>query len=106
VDVSLTDREQLRPVTSEHVNEQPQWMATGEYVKYTGQVDRIPEFNPRSGDHLWTWAVMYRASPEAETPMLDTENLLLITGPGCFYCEQVYSKRLAMRRCSGHPQGS
>lgn len=49
------------------------------------------------------WGVMFRATPGVETPMLDTENLLLITGPGCYYCEQPYSERVAMRRCSGDP---
>jgi len=80
------------------------WTSTGQVVEIQkDQVDRVPDFDPRSGAHLWTWGVVFRATPGVETPMLDTENLLLITGPVCYYCEQPYSERVAMRRCSGDP---
>lgn len=80
------------------------WRSTG-YTQLvdSAQMDRIPAYNPRSGDHLWSWAVLYRAAPGVETPMLDAENLLSIAGIGCYYCEQGYTDRLAKRRCPGDP---
>lgn len=85
------------------IEEKREWVGTGETIRIGSNVDRIPEFDPRSGAHLWSWALLYRASPEkqVETPMLDNENLLLITGPGCYYCELPYSPLLAKRRCRG-----
>lgn len=80
---------------------------TGFKQEVAGRVDRIPEFDPRTGDHLWIMATTYRCFPEkmekGEQLIMDTENLLLVVGPGCFYCEQDYSKNLASRRCKGHP---
>ena len=67
-------------------------------------VDRIPPFDPRSADHLWVILTMYRVDPAgfmdpARTPMLDNENLISVTGIGCYYCEREYSPLLATRRC-------
>lgn len=74
-------------------------------------VDRIPDYDPRSGDHLWTITGAWRIDPARWTspdptvlPMLDAENLLSIAGPGCFYCEQYYTPLLASRRCKGEPR--
>lgn len=83
------------------------WNSTGHHEETPGRLDNVPEFDPRSGDHLWTVSTMYRVDPELfadkqHTPMLDHETLLLVVGPGCFYCEKVYSKLIASRRCGGH----
>lgn len=80
-----------------------QWRSTGHTQHVPGDVDRVPEFDPRTGDHLWTIISMYRWQPGTETPMLDTENLLTIQGPACYHCEQPYTQRLASRRCKGRP---
>jgi hypothetical protein len=58
------------------------WRGTGVQVEIPGDVDRVPPYDP----------------------MLDQENLLTIVGPGCFYCEQPWSPRLARRRCPGEPR--
>lgn len=67
--------------------------------------DRVPDYDPRSGAHLWVMAAMFQVNPDktrsGEVGFLDRENLVLITGPGCFYCEQVYRPRVAHRRCPG-----
>lgn len=67
--------------------------------------DRIPDYDPRSGEHLWMLLTMYKWNPpSAGKPiLLDHENLLSVDGPGCYYCEQQYSQLLATRRCLGHP---
>lgn len=65
--------------------------------------DRVPDFDPRTGEHLWTIVNMYRWNPGTESPILDMENLLTVQGPGCFYCEQVYTPQAAKRRCKGKP---
>jgi hypothetical protein len=77
------------------------WVNTGQYQKVE-QFDRVPDYDPRKGDHLWTINTMYRwGGPDVEQPTLDMENLLVIAGPGCFYCEKLYSPLLARRRCPG-----
>lgn len=75
----------------------------------SGAIDRIPPFDPRSGDHLWVTAACWRVDPdrwmstEAGPTFLDTENLLYVGGLGCYYCEKVYSPSLKHRRCKGSP---
>lgn len=81
--------------------QQGRWHSLGQTYR-VDQVDRVPDHDPRSGDHLWTIATMYRwGGPDIERPTLDQENLLLLVGPGCYYCEQTYTERLATRRCPG-----
>lgn len=81
-----------------------EWTSTGFTAEIATPPNRVPDYDPRSGDHLWSWALLYRATPGVEKPMLDLENLLLLTGPGCYYCEEVYTPRLASRRCKGEPR--
>lgn len=81
------------------------WVPQEMLVAVDGNVDRVPDFDPRTGEHLWTWGVLFRATPGVEEPMLDAENLLRIAGIGCYYCERVYGERLAQRRCPGRPSG-
>lgn len=75
-----------------------------------GGVDRIPDYDPRTGEHYWICPLVFHvadprkcyASPD--TPMLfDKENLVLTTTVGCYYCEEPYSDRLYFRRCKGEP---
>ena len=85
-----------------------EWVNTGDQVLVENPPDNIPDYDPRSGAHLWAVFTMYRVDPAqwsdpTHTPMLDRENLLTVQGPGCFYCEQVYSPRVASRRCKGQP---
>ncbi|MEU5772657.1 hypothetical protein ABZ819_05045 [Streptomyces venezuelae] len=67
--------------------------------------------DPGRGEHLWIIATMYRVSDdmirglnngeESGPSLLDHENLLTLEGPGCFKCEQPYSRYLAHRKCTG-----
>lgn len=79
---------------------------TGEVFRTEAHVDRIPDYDPRTGDHLWTMITIYRINPanlNGNGPgLLDRENLLSIQGPGCYYCELPYSELLDKRRCRGH----
>jgi len=84
------------------------WVSTGhrQHIETRSQVDRVPPFDRRSGNHLWIITTAYRVDPAtwvdpAHTPILDAENLLILAGPGCYYCEQPYTPRLAQRRCTG-----
>jgi hypothetical protein len=79
------------------------WRSTGYRQRVPGNFDRVPEYDPRSGDHLWAVFSMYRVNPQAEEPMLDVENLLTVQGPGCYFCEEPYTPRLSKRRCPGKP---
>lgn len=87
------------------------WASTGHprLIDPTTTVYRVPDFDPRSAEHLWMVITMYRVRPEqwqdeTHTPMLDGENLLSITVPGCYYCEQLWTPLLATRRCKGEPR--
>lgn len=84
------------------------WTSTGYSQRTPGEIDRVPDFDSRTGDHLWTIVTMYRIDPTrladpTHTPMLDNETLLTVAGPGCYYCEQPYTPRLYRRRCKGRP---
>ena len=80
---------------------------TGDHVEVPGHVDRIPEFDPRSGDHLWVMVATWKCDPEklveGQEGLLDHENLLGLGGPGCYFCEKQYSPGMANRRCKGRP---
>ena len=57
-----------------------------------------------AGQHQWITLAMYRTNnPDADQQNLDMENLLSIEGPGCFVCEQPYSREVAARPCPGEP---
>lgn len=82
--------------------------STGFTQRATGHVDRIPAFDPRTGDHLWLFTMSYSVDPELladpnHTPMFDLENLVQTAGPWCYYCEQPYRPALRHRRCKGRP---
>ena len=85
------------------------WVSTGQVAQVEGFESRIPDYDPRSGEHLWVVLNLYRVDPTAyadptRTPMLDLENLISVEGPGCYHCEQPYTPRLASRRCPGEPR--
>jgi hypothetical protein len=76
---------------------------------FTEKIDNFentyPVFDPRSGEHLWVVVGMWKCDPEkmttGGTAILDHENLLNVSVPGCYHCEEPYSPRLAIRRCKG-----
>jgi hypothetical protein len=77
-----------------------------------GGVDRIPPFDVRTGNHYWVLPMTFSvADPErfynadhADGPgLIDKENLVLVSAVGCWHCEELYSPRLASRRCKGQP---
>lgn len=74
-----------------------EWVPT-HTIAISGNTDRIPTY---AGEHLWTWTATFRASPGAEMPMLDGENLLRIAGITCYYCRTEHSRRVAGRFCTG-----
>jgi hypothetical protein len=54
------------------------------------------------GEHLWVvTAAWLSADPENPRYILDAENLLTVQGPGCFKCEQPYTRRIAAKPCYG-----
>ncbi len=81
--------------------------ATGFVERIEGAVDRIPDYDPRSGEHLWimtgAWKVDPKTFTSGEQGILDHESLLIIAGPGCYYCEQKYTPWVFNRRCKGQP---
>lgn len=82
------------------------WVGTGVNIRVDAPQRPLPEFDPRTGDHLWNVIAMFRIDVDRlgdpdHTPMLDGENLVSIMGPGCLHCEETYTPRLAKRRCRG-----
>lgn len=68
-------------------------------------VDRIPPFDPTRRAHCWLMFVGYHVDPSDVDSMrlLNQENLGIVTGPGCYYCEKLYSPLTADLACRGHP---
>lgn len=82
-----------------------QWISTGHVVESPGEVDRIPDYDPRTGAHLWVVAPMFRINAEllddmTNVPHLDQENLIYISPVFCYWCEQPFARRLLTRRCA------
>lgn len=66
--------------------------------------------DPGPGEHLWISVVAFRTGEhiinglvKGEKPsiLFDHENILTVEGPACFKCEQVFTKRLFHRKCTG-----
>lgn len=86
------------------------WQPTGHTVRVDNpyEIDRIPEFDPRSGNHFWIVTQAHQVDPAkfadpTHTPILDQETLVSVAGPGCYHCEKPYTPLLATRRCKGGP---
>lgn len=84
-----------------------EWRSNGEIVTLPTELDRIPPFNPVTRKHLWIIINTFEVDPSTWTvnnpPTLGDENLISVSGPGCFYCELPWSHRLSLRVCLGHP---
>lgn len=82
--------------------------STGFTEKVENFKDRVPDYDPRSGNHLWISILMYKVDPanllKGELALFDHESLLSVNGPGCFFCEEVFSPYIATRRCKGEPK--
>ena len=75
-------------------------------IEVTDQYHREIE-HPPAGEHLWTFLGVFQV--QWPTPVrtgrvsLGGSNLLSITGPGCFVCEQHWSEEVAAAACPGEP---
>jgi hypothetical protein len=83
---------------------------TGFVQRVSGNIDKIPSFDKRTGDHYWILITTYHVSdparfydPNDEEMLMDLENLVLTSPIGCFHCELVWTPRMSHRRCKGHP---
>jgi hypothetical protein len=57
------------------------------------------------GQHLWVVTSLYKVTPKPLGEyFLDMENLLTIDGPGCFWCEEMWSEHINNKPCRGHGQ--
>lgn len=64
---------------------------------------KIPDQVP--GKHLWMMAAVYRVTPQIRGQYaLDTENLLSIDGPGCYWCEEPWTPTIGNQPCKGTGQ--
>ena len=54
------------------------------------------------GEHLWIMTGLWKVVPNRDQVFLDMENLISIDGPGCFWCEEIYSPAVAAKQCRGH----
>lgn len=61
-----------------------------------------PGVPPRvPGQHLWMVFGGWRVRPQAEGDViLDTENLLTLAGPACYWCEELHTPELESSPCA------
>ena len=82
------------------------WVPTDVMEEVPAEVDNIPDFDPRAGNHLWLMFAAYKVDPATwqpdVSPTLDSTSLVSLAGPGCFYCEQHYTQA-KHSRCKGRP---
>ena len=65
-------------------------------------LDKTAEYDPETREHLWVWAVLFKATlSNVVIPNLDPGNLLTITGPGCHHCGYHHAEPGALRPCEG-----
>lgn len=58
----------------------------------------IPAFN---GRHLWVFAGVWMvANPARQQQVFDMENLLTVEGPGCFWCDALWTPTIGAH-CPG-----
>lgn len=80
-------------------------------VKQKVELNRLPgtDIHYTPGEHLWIVAGCWKVNPATfradQDIHLDVENLLEISGPGCFVCEQNWSWVIASKPCPGEPRG-
>jgi hypothetical protein len=60
------------------------------------------------GEHLWVVAGAWRVNPATfntnQEMILDMENFLLLSNPGCYVCEQEWNFVTASKPCPGEPR--
>lgn len=62
------------------------------------------EIKHTPGEHLWVCVSMFRVRPAEQKHFLDTENLLTIEGPGCYWCEKKWEPGDENTVCTGGPE--
>lgn len=85
--------------------------STGVEIEVSGdQLTRIYDRDPLAGvgptDHVWAMFAMFKVDITkvfSGQSHLDTENLVTISGPGCYRCEQTYTAAIAAAPCPGEP---
>lgn len=77
--------------------------STGFVERTPGELNKIPDYDPRSGNHFWIMIISYKVDPTKfnESTLFDHESLVNVAGPVCFYCEEAYRKGMEHRRCKG-----
>ena len=75
-----------------------------------GVYDRQPA-DPGPGEHLWILTTAFRMSDEAARKLangqdpgdilMDQENMIMAPQPGCYKCEEPFSRRVFFRKCTG-----
>lgn len=65
----------------------------------------IPAWDPVRRDHFWIVIAAYRFSgnPNVAT-LLDHTTVVQANGPGCYYCEMVWTPNRTGTRCPGNLQ--
>jgi hypothetical protein len=83
---------------------------TGQEIRYSpadpARLAAHLDLLDKPGEHLWVmtaaWAVTDPQSLATRGPvLLDAENLVGFAGPGCYKCEQEWSRKVAARPCTG-----
>lgn len=84
------------------MSDEVELIATG--VKQQGNPRKIHATMPEYvGKHLWIFVAVFAVQEPARSNQdFDSENLLTIEGPGCYWCEQVWKSTIGSK-CPGVP---
>lgn len=75
--------------------------STGHYVSAANKHGAQPPAY-QEGQHLWVFIGVWRVTdPASRKQVFDTENMITIEGPGCYWCEKHYDE--AADTCPGDP---
>lgn len=68
-----------------------------------GEYDTIPAWDPITKAHFWIIIAAYRFSGKPNVPtILDNTTVVQANGPGCYYCELVWSPGRTELLCPGN----
>ncbi len=72
--------------------------------KYTDAISKFNAVPPKfAGRHTWVYLGAWQvAGPARERQVFDYDNLVTVTGPGCYWCEQEWSPTIGAH-CPGQP---
>lgn len=68
----------------------------------------MPDWDPDNPQHLWVLLLALQVQPDQWDPkvpvILANNQLMNVSGPGCWHCEEPWGVEVASRPCPGDPR--